>query len=269
MAGELMVYNSNNRQVVTRRTARKARKAVKRLFRKSKGVKRNVNSTVGQAYGIAGFGRRQPFPTHKNIVLTYVMSTNLNSSSGLTVYGTEKSFNLNSLYSPETSGGHQYYYFDQICASGQIYGRYKVNAVRVRVTFTGVRGGDSADDQENCYGAILLNNISTSDSIAGKSTYLANELPQVKLVQLSSSGDRPAVIDFYVPMHKLFGWNKSAYRNDMNNTTAAYNGNPASIPTMRLAIAALSAPTTVCTAYAKVEMIAYATLYARNIVSGS
>lgn len=271
MPGEVVVYNPNSRALVSGKTRRRVYRALKRTFRKARkyAVKRNVNSIVGSAFGIAGFGRKQPFPPRKNIVLTYVTSHNLNTTSGLTTFGSEKVFNLNSLYSPEASGGHQYYYFDQVCASGQMYSRYKVNAIRVRITFTGVRGGDSADDQENCFGGILLNNIATSESLNGKSTHLANELPQVKLVQLSSSGDRPAVIDVYIPLHKLFGWNKSAYRNDVSNTTAPYSGSPGSIPTMRLAIAALSAPTSVCTAYAKVEMIAYATLYARNIVGAS
>lgn len=74
-----------------------------------------------------------PFPSTMYSVHKYCTNGSLFNENLTGSIGPEKVFNLNSLYSPEfTGGGHQPQGFDQMCA---IYAQYTVYKVRAKVRF--------------------------------------------------------------------------------------------------------------------------------------
>lgn len=211
----------------------------------------------------------RPFARIKQMRFKYSMVQALASTVSSAAFGVAKGFYLNSLWSPEISGGHQPYGFDQICAAALPYQRYKVNGVKVKLTFYGLRGGDTADDLKAVYGACLVNNQITTSTTAGAVLSFLEECPQSQVVRISNTGAQHGVITFYLPMHKAFNWGKQDYKREESNTTGPYNNNPASTVPMYVSIGCISAPLAQVTAYVQVDLTFYAELYARTVLAQS
>lgn len=124
-------------------------------------------------------------------------------------------FNLNSLYSPEFSGGHQPYGFDQLCAAnGSItpYGRYRVMATTWRVTFLST---------QNLFTVVIPNNSTSSLTGAVENTA---ELPRA-VSKLAGTASGASVITGGIRLANLNGDTESRYKAD-DRFQAPYNAKP-------------------------------------------
>lgn len=218
------------------------------------------------------FYKPLPFPTVKRVKLSYSNTVNLNSYAGSTYFGSSKGIYLNSLNSPEISGGHQPYGYDTLCgATGgtPIYQRYKVLGAKVRLKFLAPGGGDNEAALNSIVAGVMVNNITQSQDIAGLSIGYVSETNMSQVVHVPATGSQHGMISFYLPMYKAFNWDKKSYSRDMNNSTAPYNSNPGSLVKMYIASANFRASATVTTVYCHYEITYYCELYARNILAQS
>lgn len=220
---------------------------------------------------ITKFFKPIPFPLIKRVKLSYSGTVNLNSTTGSTLFGTSKAFYLNSLYSPEVSGGHQPYGYDQLCAATLPYDRYKVNGCKVKLMFVAPGGGDNESAMNSIVAGCIVNNPTQSVDISGKGISYISETNMSQVVHVPATGSQHGVIAFYMPMYKAFNWGKKDYQRDVGGggTTAEYNASPGSLVKMYIATANLRASTTVTTVYCHYEFTFYAELYSRNILSQS
>lgn len=249
--------------------AYRKRRNFKKTFRRR--AKTGLASKINPSYVLMNrFNRSLPFPPIKNMKFTYTyVGSLLSVGSGSQLFGTSKSFNLNSLYSPESSGGHQPLGFDQVCASDSMYHRYKVNGIKYRISFSNPICND-ANALNSMWGGILINNPTNTDDIAGDSISAISERPQGNVVKVPyQGGTTEGIIEGYFPMNKLFGWTRLQFKADNSTTTGDYSGAPASIPTMKVAVVDNSAQTSQCTIRCKVDLTFYATMYARDVLPQS
>lgn len=246
---------------------------VKKNYRR-RALKRPITglaSKVNPSYArMTKFSSGLPFPPIKNMKFHYTYMGTLNSvGSGSSLFGPSKTFQLNSLTAPEASGGHQPMGFDQICAAAAMYHRYKVNSVKVRISFSNPICSTAAA-LNSMWGGILINNPTNSDDITGDSISAISERPQGQVVKIPyQSGTNEAIIECYFPMNKLFNWTRLQFKADNSTTTGTYTGSPASMPTMTVAVVDNSAQVDVCYIRCKVDFTFYATMYARDILPQS
>lgn len=183
-----------------------------------------------------------PFEARKICRLRYAVCNNNTLTTGTAgVFGSVTQYRLNSLYDPElTAAGHQPYYYDQMTA---IYGKYKVRAVRVSVTFT--TPGATADILACIHIASAENFVSISGLLGSD----ALERPGIVPLRLSSSGNRACAYQFNSNISTVLGMTRSQFMSNTEECAAAYNANPARVAVMEIGIASFTAQAAEAAAY--------------------
>lgn len=220
--------------------------------RKLKGKSRTLTSqfrreilpiTAGSAKvikGLPSFTKSLPFPNTIVRKLTYEASLQIQaggSSAGLT--GSEQNFSLNGLYDPDvTNTGHQPYGFDQLCASGGPYTRYKVFRCRVTIRL------HSPDVSTMVFFAAVTNAANYNQSISGSAFTDLAEKPQILHRRISYNGNRETVVRLDVPLHVALAMTPASYETELNNSTGPYNGNPGWASYLHTCVCDLAAPAT-------------------------
>lgn len=210
-----------------------------------------------------------PFPTIKRVKLNYHVTQNLNSTSLSTTFGTEADYYLNSLYAPEVTGGHQPYGFDQLVSNNGPYYRYKVNAAKVKLTFTAPGGGDDSAALNSILAGCIVINPTASYTLTGTGYDVLAEQNMSQIVKIPSSGSQHGTISFYLPMHKAMNWSKKDFNRDLSTTTAPYNGNPQNVVMLKIATANMRGSSAVTTVYCHIDITYYCELYSRVILAQS
>lgn len=156
-----------------------------------------------------------PFPPRFISRMKYVTSSLAGSIAAGFSY--DHRFNLNSLFSPEYSGGHQPYGYDQLCggAGGSApYSRYRVFATGWRV---------SVISGTNNIQVIVIPNNSTLNLTAGSMENYA-EQPRA-ISKLNAVYDGACVMAGGIRMAKLNGCTEAVYNAD-DRFQAGYNAKP-------------------------------------------
>lgn len=150
----------------------------------------------------------------------------MSSGGAAGVFGTETSFNLNSMYAPETSGGHQPYGRDQMAT---LYRAYKVTEVDVVL--------EVANKNSNAvYLAALLIPPSDTATLTAQSTALGYELPNAFMQIIAPYQTKR--IQLTIPLWKLIGCTKLQLDADIEDYAATVGNSPTVIPKMSVAVAA-------------------------------
>ncbi len=174
-----------------------------------------------------------PFPAMVMKDMQYGLTMSLTSSAGgAGVYGTGKVFNLNSIYSPEYSGGHQPYGRDQMAA---MYHAYKVTDAWVFA--------EVANRNAQCgYLSALLIPPTDTATLTAQSTSLGYELPNA-FTQLVAPYETK-LIKLAIPLEKVIGCTRSQLLADIEDYAATVGNSPTVIPRLEVACAADSASIT-------------------------
>jgi hypothetical protein len=233
---QLVLRKSNANKTIAQRRATRNRGAARgNLFD-------SYQTAQPRILGFPRFNNLNPFPPMLHRTMPYTSLFALTSSTP-GVFGSQKSFVINSLNAPEPVGGHQPYGFDQLCAAVGPYTSYKVVRVRAKVTTNNEAGGV-------CYrlGTVVHNTTSTyaiqSDTIA-----TAAEKPNVRLDFVSNTGIQSKTFEVDIPIYPLFNWTKNQFDMDMEHSVGTYNTSPAGPNRVHLdfAVASIGTPVTTCT----------------------
>jgi hypothetical protein len=192
------------------------------------------------------------------------MRTNLTYSEMLTLtsgavgtFGTERVYRLNSLYDPDFTGaGHQPYAYDQLSA---IYAKYKVHAVTIDLTIT-----DPIVDANIV--AVSAQGPNQTAVLTGALWGTLGERPDTWVRPINAGGGQVMNMKKTFPMHVLMALTKSQFAADIDTTSAAISANPSATPWLRLAVANLTAASTVI-AYLRITY--HAEMYERTVLSQS
>lgn len=205
-----------------------------------------------------------PFPASMKSKLVYVGTGQLASAAGQIYTGSIVEFRLNSVYDPYTGvtaswNGGTYNFAKLLTVSGP-YTRYKVNGCLVEILMYDSDGTDSDANEL----VIKVNNPSDTTTASGVVPYNVEKIPFVKVLRLANSGSQRRMVKQYFPMHQLFGMTKEQFRVERSNSTGPYNGNPASVPTMSIALANARGAATATTMLLRVKITYYVELYERT-----
>lgn len=190
--------------------------------RKTSSYKKKKRTMVGP---MKNYVANDPFRPWMNCKLSYTQTTVL--ATGISLFGTEQVFRLNSLYDPDFSGGgHQPYGFDQL---NGIYRKYIVSAVLIEVTMF-----DPATD--GLIIGCIVQPSSATYSLTGKDKDAIQELPMSVLKRVPNTGSQKAYFKQYCLMATLEGLNKVQYQANLAEYAALTNASPTLTPYMRLAV---------------------------------
>lgn len=165
--------------------------------------------------------RKEPFPDQYHCKMRYV--DNLTFGSAVAT-SSSYDFNGNSLFDPDRSGvGDQPYGFDQIKA---VYGAYRVDACKMKVTFTNI----TTHDIYVGIAAGTLADTALFDTVAEwKYIPFATKLTHLGP---NTSGLNTATLKFYIETAKVFGIDADEIR-DSSTYRAIVGASPAGIFIMR------------------------------------
>lgn len=174
---------------------------------------------------------RMPLPNRSFREFVYADPVSL-LSDGFVAWktGTEIVFNLNSIFAPRTSGGHQPYGRDQLAA---LYQRYKVHHVKVEITLlpqlvtTSVRAL-----------AMSLQTPEGGLSTTGLDVGFFDEKPGSEVFWQDS---RTRHIVREIPIHTLCSVNQDEFNANTEDFAALVSASPAKIPTLHLSAASTDA----------------------------
>jgi hypothetical protein len=201
--------------------------------RKKKPQKRKYGGALISGSGrMTNFVKNDPFPPSCYKQMVYAGTGQLFVTSTNKQFGTELSFKLNSIYDPYdgTTGTLNTTAYGQAQMAG-LYHRYKVNGVKLEVQFF-----DPSHDGIVC--GILLNNPSNlAEALGGKDCGQLAKMPMSWSSSISNTGSQKMYFKQYWPMNVVFNMTKGQYLNDIDNTTSATNGSPATLAKALLAIA--------------------------------
>lgn len=207
------------------RTYTRPKRTIRRTKRPAGTFRKSATRVRRGAFraGVTG----DPFPPRKFYKLHYTSSALLTTGTA-GVIGSTQVYRLNSLYDPDlTNAGNQPYAYDTCSA---IYARYKVFGVMLNMEFW----DPSADGLVVC---AKINNPTDSFSMAGYGWPAVTEKPFAVTRTLVNSGSQKTFIRQFLPMYIPFNVSKLQYNTDLDNTTAAISGNPASVVTLELGVA--------------------------------
>lgn len=165
-------------------------------------------------------------------------------------------YQLNSLYAPQSSGGHSAWGLNKLLTSTGPYLRYKVYAAKVTVEFT----DPSAD--AGLYCVVNLRNPSNTYSVDTQIFAQVAEKGGVWTDYLQSGGEQRKVFTRYIPMYKAFEVTKKQFNMDLDNTTAGYGGSPGSLVKLEIGLGDTRASAGI-TCHARVSVQYYVQCYQR------
>ncbi len=165
-----------------------------------------------------------PFPAVLRSQTVYAEPVSI-TSNALTAFrtGTASTWNLNSLYSPTSGGGHQPYGRDTLAT---LYRKYKVTRVRVEielhpnlvVSYTSGMTG-------------IFTPPSATYSLTGVDMAVFYEKPGAFTL---TQGAMPRTFVYDFPMWQLSGVTKREFDTNNEEFAAAFGSNPTRIPTLQL-----------------------------------
>jgi hypothetical protein len=216
---------------------------------------------------VAGLGGGyNPFPPTMKKKLVFRESNTLNAGA-VGVIGTIQQYRLNSPYDPNyTGGGHSAYAFDTLCGADgaqAIYGRYKVNGVRIEFDVYDPSVSDNIAIVWRC-----TDPLQAATTIAGSNPDIIAEQQYSGFATISTTGSRRVHRVIYVPLWKMSGLTKLQYDADPDNYTAPYNNNPGNIMNFQIGIANMAAGST-GTVNCTVKVEYYCQFYQRNALAYS
>lgn len=169
--------------------------------------------------------------------IPYVTTFTINSGSSGVTSATAIIFYLNSIFSPQSTGGHQPYSHDQLATW---YGNYIVNKVSWEVTATST-GGAGELFIIYAYGA-----AAGAPAITGLTSDVVMEKPMIGAICLSPEGNsRVSQFHDIAYPHKIEGITPRQYRDEVAEYGAAFGSNPTRLPTLRFVTASPSGASTV------------------------
>lgn len=211
----------------------------------------------------AMFNDPNPFPSTLKCKLVYAGEDVLSTNTGATTCGTDYTWRLNSIRDPYTGASGPYndgcYNFGKLLSASGPYTRYKVNAVLIDILAYDP-AGTSSDSTEVC---AMITNPSSSSTISAVAPYDLDKMPMSVVKRVSDSGSQRRRIKQYLPMYQAFGWSKEQFRADKDNTTAAYNSDPGSIPLLHVAVANARAANPATSVMLRVKLTYFCELYGR------
>lgn len=171
------------------------------------------------------------YPPTLRCTLPYCEVFGANSNTVANTTGTGVHFVPNSLYAP-LSGGHQPYYFDQLCSASGPYTKYKVIGFKCRITVV-----NSTANAVPLHFVTKLTNTTDSYSISNKLLEDVLEKPGARMDVVPSSGTQSTVVNIDVPdLSVLFNWSREQYTADTIQTVGSYGTNPTSLVGLNLAV---------------------------------
>lgn len=201
--------------------------------------------------------KRAPFAPSMNVCLEY--GDNIILTAGTTgVYGTETIFNLNSLYSPQYSGGHQPYGRDSLAL---LYRRYVVHAVGIDLTYT-----DPSED--GMIIACILQGADGTFAITGSNNNAIAEKPMTVVRTINNSGEQTGHIKHFTHLHKLEGIHKYQWNANLADYSAGVGATPSKTPYLRIACAS-ARNTSGATIMLRPLIKFYCTFYERIVLAQS
>lgn len=239
-----------------RKNTKTTYKPRKPWYKKKKTVRKSYRSKKPRLF--KEFVSNDPFRPRMNVKLTYTQTSTYSSGTN-GAFGTSSTFSLNSLYDPDISGvGHQPYGYDQLTT---IYNRYKVNGVLLRVTMM-----DTSDNLATV--GMLLKTPTGSETLTNLTLDQAREKPMCVTRNLVQGANEMVKVQEFIPLHRVFGWTRAQFSNDMDNSTAGVGGSPGSQPKIEVAVAHPRGSAGV-SAVVQVTLTYYATMYDRKIIDQS
>jgi hypothetical protein len=210
--------------------------------------------------GFPRYNNLNPFPAMMIKKLPYATTFALVSSTP-GVFGSQKTFVINSLNAPEPVSGHQPYGFDQLCTANGPYLQYKVLKVSARVTSNNETGG------VNYRLGTVIHNISSNYAIQSDTITNASEKPNVRMDFISNTGNQSKKTNLSIPIFPLFNWTRDQYDLEMSSlTSGTYNSSPTERVHLDFAVASMIGnPVSTCT----VEFLFEAIFFDRFILPPS
>lgn len=200
------------------------------------------------------------FPSQYPVHVRYVSTPGILQSGIAGVVGPASSFNLNSLFAPETSGGHQPYFRDSLAS---IYGYYKITHCTVKVTARYVLNPTFS----LC--TSVRSSTDRADVISGKTFSVATEQPGTSFVHGSTAGNTGCSLDLgTLSIQNIEGCTKVMYDADTDGYNAAVGATPSKAPILEVGVASLDGNSG-NTGYCYIELVMHGFFYGRLVVPPS
>lgn len=221
----------------------------KKVYRKKRQSKVPINKRLVRYNKAASLPI--PFPTSKTITLKYAAYKAIVQTVGGVPSGTV--FQLNNMFTPDTSGGgHQPYFYDELC-NATMYRRITVFGAKVKVTAT----------FDNPCELIM---IPRRSSILSTNMSLSDERPN-SISKMGNNGSRPIVLQHYYPINQIFGVSRNKIQ-DEDEFSHVWNGNPTNGAYLHLYVMNPNNAFT-ATASINVEIRFYCKVWDRGVVAQS
>jgi len=202
--------------------------------------------------------------------LTYVdQNVVVTPGTSTTQFGTDLVYNLNSPFSPYTGGGVNNHNTSALglTETGNLYFRYKVHQVDVKVTFYHPHTNTFTESTEatGVFAGVIVNNPSSlSTTLAGNDFGRISKYASVWTRTVPAAG--PASVSFTqrFDLHTLFELTKQQYKADINNTTAGVGSSPSTLCQLRVSAADANASATALFSDVRVELTYLVQFYQRK-----
>ncbi len=172
------------------------------------------------------FERVDPYPTRMFVKLPYVEVTEVTSdATTATTAGTQEVFNLNSLFKPKVSGGHQPYLFNTY---ETIYRRYVVHAVDVYVRAM----GPTASITGAIIGTLSPGTAATTTGLANAVQQGEKPFFQTRLLGVAESSIGTWTFTAHYSMADLVGITKQQMESNVEEYAALVTASPSRMPTL-------------------------------------
>lgn len=244
------------RKLSARRIVRASHVALKRQFPNNKDSFAGPPTKFG-AYDINN--KFLCFPPEKWVQMQYSHDFTVTGTGTTAATGTEIVLQLNSLYSPEASGGHQPRYFDQLTPTP--YKKYRVYEVGVRVTFLD-------PSSVTCYGCLQVRSSQDSSTVTVQNGWDVAERPGGWRMQIPGSGTRQCNFCKVFKIWEIEGMSYNQWLAD-DGFDANYSANPAAITKLALGMGDYAIPTSNPYCYCIVDMTFKARLYGASTATSS
>lgn len=244
-----------------RRATRKTKKYTQKYVSRKGGKVHKNSATLISRPG--GGSVRQPFPPNLWTTLTYADSyvPMTQAVSGTPIY---RQFRLNSLYDPDLTGtGKQPRYMDTLLGPDNTwapYQNYRVYAAMVKVVFY-----PSSTNGTNSNGIVGL--VPKRSSVGAASTYdEILERPYAKSHFMNTLYIKPQTLKLFVKMKGHLGHKDLQ---DVDDSAAAYNGNPNEEVWLDVMACALDQATGLMSVGFSITITYFCQLYTLNDVADS
>jgi hypothetical protein len=238
----------------------------KPIARKSKTAERSKNvlapiSSVGVLYRsplITG-PSVDPFPPRLIRSLRYQYTTTLSGTGTANTFGTAVTFNLNSVFQPN-SGGHQPYGFDTLAT---LYDRYKVHSVDVDILACYTGG------IQNSFVGVIMLPPGEAATIAGSTVEIVGEKPMAFTAPIvGGTGTGVADIQQKFVVAQCSCLSPVEFAANVEDYAALVSASPSRIPRLEIAVADFTTTTTASIKF-RCSLIYHVEFYDRVILAQS